>query len=457
MPSMTFAELATRTSGRLITGGDLPFDSVVIDSREARHGAVFFAIVGEKNDGHRFVPEALRVCAGAVVETIPREIEEGKGFVQVDDTVAGLQSMARSVREDYPFVLIAITGSTGKTTTKELIAAVVETEKQGWKSRGNFNNHIGFPLCLANTPDGTEVVVSEMGMSARGEIEFLAKLSYPDIAVYTNIHPVHLEFFESIEGIAAAKRELLENLSPEGAVVLNADDARVLQISLGFEGRRVTYGIDCEADYRVTDIRDRGLLGSEFVVDAEGDRFELAIALCGRHNVENALAAVAAARVVGISWNGIRAGLRTVIPASHRGESIEWNGATIYDDTYNSNPHALASALALLSTVECSGRRIAVLGDMLELGAEEVAFHRESGRAIPPEVDVVIGVGRLGRAIVDGAHEAGYRRAMLMSCQDADHALQILRGFIEPKDFVLLKASRGIGLDRVIAGLEKKA
>ncbi|HEV7920619.1 MAG TPA: UDP-N-acetylmuramoyl-tripeptide--D-alanyl-D-alanine ligase [Thermoanaerobaculia bacterium] len=468
MPTLTFAQLAAMTGGTLLQGGDLETRSVVIDSREVKPDSVFFAIRGERLDGHQFVPQALQTARGAVVSEVPADVPRDKGIIRVEDTTEALQNLARSIREQRDFQLIAITGSAGKTTTKEMIATLVGTERRTFKSWGNFNNLIGCPLCIDNTPDDAQVVVSEMGMNHKGEIARLAGLTHPDIGVYTNIGPVHIEFFGTIDKIAEAKRELLENVKPGGTIVINADNEYVMRISEQFAWRKVTYGIDHEAEFRATNVKERGLLGTTFELDAplsppggegvakagEGRtvrKFELA--LPGRHNLENLIAAIATARVAGISWEGIERGVGEVKPAYHRGVIVPWRGATIYDDTYNSNPYALGRALDLLRQAEAM-RRIAVIGDMLELGEQELDYHRESGKLIPREIDVVIGVGRRAQALLDGAREAGFPE--LHHFDDAESAGAFLRDFIRTGDLVLIKASRGIGLDRIVTMLEKE-
>ncbi|MBI2213416.1 MAG: UDP-N-acetylmuramoyl-tripeptide--D-alanyl-D-alanine ligase [Acidobacteria bacterium] len=456
MPALTYERLASMAGGAVVAGGDVVCDSVVIDNREARAGSAFFAIRGDKHDGHAFVATALEIASGAVVSSVPDKIPAGKGIVRVDDTTEALQRLASAVRRDFRFTLVGVTGSAGKTTTKEMIATLCASEKKTWKSWGNFNNHIGCPLCLANTPEGTDIVVSEMGMSARGEIEFLAKLTQPDVGVYTTIRPVHLEYFESIDGIAAAKRELLENLAPGGSVVLNADDSKVMEIGRAFAGPRATYALVAPADYRARDIRGRGLFGTSFRVEAEGSSHELELPMPGLHNLENLMAAIATARLLGISWSGIAGAVADVKPAYHRGIVIPWHGATLYDDTYNSNPWALARTLDLLSKAECSGRRIAVVGDMLELGPEEKTFHFEAGRTMPREVDIVAGVGRRAKFILDGARSAGFASGALVHFDDALGVAHWLRETIREGDLVMLKASRGIGLDRAVTALEEE-
>jgi UDP-N-acetylmuramoyl-tripeptide--D-alanyl-D-alanine ligase len=443
---LTFRQLAEMTGGALIQGADVATESVVIDSREIKPDSVFFAIKGERLDGHQFLSQALATARGAVVSQVPENVPADKGIVLVDDTTVALQNLARSIRERYPFTLVAITGSAGKTTTKEMIATLVGSERRTFKSWGNFNNLIGCPLCIDNTPDDAEVVVSEMGMNHKGEIAQLAGLTHPDVGVYTNIGPVHIEFFGTIEKIAEAKRELLENVKPGGTIVLNADNKYVMDISRGFEGRKVTYGIDHDADFRGINIRERGLLGTTFEVS--GHTFELS--LPGRHNLENLLAAIAAARSIGISWEGIARGVQALKPAYHRGIILDAGGATIYDDTYNSNPYALGSALTLMEQADVTGRRIAVIGDMLELGDKELDYHRDAGRAIPKSVDTVIGVGKRSRALLEGAAEAGFESGKLHHFDDAQSAGDFLKTFIRPGDLVLIKASRGIGLDRIV-------
>ncbi|MBV9496528.1 MAG: UDP-N-acetylmuramoyl-tripeptide--D-alanyl-D-alanine ligase [Acidobacteria bacterium] len=453
MPTLTFADIARMAGGELVQGGDIETQSVVIDSREVKPDSVFFAIQGERLDGHQFLDQALQTGRGAVVSRVPDDVPAGKGIVKVDDTTVALQNLARAIRNERDFLLIAITGSAGKTTTKEMIATLVGTERRTFKSWGNFNNLIGCPLCVDNVPDDAEVLVSEMGMNHKGEIALLAGLVHPDIGVYTNIGPVHIEFFGTVEKIAEAKQELLENTKPEGAIVINVDNEHVMRISQKYPGRKVTYGIDHEAEYRATNVRERGLLGTAFTLEAEGRKLDLELALPGRHNLENLVAAIATARVAGIAWESIERGVGEVKPAYHRGVIVPWRGATLYDDTYNSNPYALGRALDLLRQAEAA-RRIAVIGDMLELGEQELDYHRESGKLIPKEIDVIVGVGRRAQALLDGARDAGFTE--LHHFDDAESAGAFLMNFVRTGDLVLIKASRGIGLDRIVTMLEKE-
>ncbi len=292
-----------------------------------------------------------------------------------------------------------------------------------------------------------------MGWKHKGEIAQRTGLTRPDIGVYTNIAPVHIEFFGTIEKIAEAKQELLENVKSDGKIIINADNEHVMRISEKFAGEKITYGIDHPAAYRATAITERGLLGTRFTIRAENADRDFELALPGRHNLANLIAAIAAARAIGISWDGIAKGVQQVKPANHRGVVVPYGGATLYDDSYNSNPYALASALTLLRQAEVTGRRIAVIGDMLELGERELEYHTNSGREIPKEVDVVIGVGKRAKSLLDGAREAGFSNDRLHYFDDAPSAGDFLEGFIKDGDLVLIKASRGIGLDRIVTML----
>lgn len=462
MPTLTFSQLAEMIGGTVVQGGDVTSSTIVIDSREVKEDSAFFAIEGERLDGHAFLAQALGTARGAVVSDVPETAFPGKGLIRVDDTTKALQRLARSIRERYDFLLIGITGSAGKTTTKEMIATLVSTERRTWKSWGNFNNQIGAPLCLDNMPDDAEVVVSEMGMNHAGEIAEIAGTMRPHVGVYTNIAPVHIEFFGTIEKIAAAKRELLENLAPNGTVIINNDNEHVVSISAGFEGRIVSYGIDHDADYRARDIRERGLLGTRFTLEGEGGTRDFELLLPGRHNLDNLLAAIATARAIGISWEGIARGVGEVKPAYHRGVIIPLpQGATVYDDTYNSNPYALARTLELMTQADVRGRRIAVIGDMLELGEQELQFHREAGRGIPRSIDVVVAVARStdtarSQSLLDGAREAGFAAEALHHFPNAESAGEFLRNFVREGDLVLIKGSRGVGLDKAVTILEER-
>jgi UDP-N-acetylmuramoyl-tripeptide--D-alanyl-D-alanine ligase len=454
-------EIARAAGGRVVSGDPgTACAGAAIDSRAAGPGQIFFALRGERTDGHRFVADALARGAGAAVVQEEVEAPEGAVLILVDDTLRALQDVARLVRTRTPRHLVGITGSAGKTTTKELLAAVLESRFRVSKTAGNFNNLIGFPLCLINVPDDTEWMVAEMGMSTAGELSELSRMGRPDVAVFTVVRPVHLEFFASVAEIAEAKSELLAGLAPDGVAVANADDPEVTRIARRHRdqgGRVLWYGVLADGvDVRARDLRPApgGEIGSRFVLEAGGESGEVALPLHGLYNAENALAAAAAAHAIGLSVAEIAAALGAVRPASMRGVvhriSLEGGPFTLIDDSYNSNPAAVERALESAASLP-GARRVAVLGDMLELGPEGPRFHRESGeQAARRGFSPVVGVGELSRELVAGAEAAGAEALWL---PDAATAADWAAAELRAGDLVLVKGSRGVGLDKVVRRL----
>jgi UDP-N-acetylmuramoyl-tripeptide--D-alanyl-D-alanine ligase len=451
----TSAEIEAATGGTASAAFEV--SGVTFDSREAGPGDFFVAMPGTVSDGHAFVDQAF--AQGAVAALVSQAVDGP--HVLVADVAEALTALAIEARRRTAATVIGVTGSVGKTSTKEALAAALARSRKGpvHRSVKSYNNHTGVPLSLARMPRETRFAVLEMGMNHAGEIAEIAGSMRPNVGVYTNIAPVHIEFFGTIEKIAAAKRELLENLAPHGTVIVNTDNEHVVNISRDFDGPKVTYGIDHEADYRARDIRERGLLGTRFTLDAEGTTRELELLLPGRHNLDNLLAAIATARAIGISWDGIGRGVSEVKPAYHRGVIVPHeSGATIYDDTYNSNPYALARTLELMTQADVRGRRIAVIGDMLELGEQELQFHRDAGKGVPQSIDVVMAVAKPGagarsNALLDGAREAGFGDDALHHFDNAQAAGEFLKTFLRDGDLVLIKGSRGVGLDQAVAML----
>lgn len=453
MARLSVDEAARAVDGR-VTAGDPGawIDGAAIDSRAVRGGEVFFAFKGERTDGHRFVGDALaRGAAAAVIQEDVAEPPAG-ALIRVDDTFQALHDLARHARRRVPRKLVGITGSAGKTTTKEILAALLASRFPTAWTKGNLNNLYGFPLSLLNVPEGTEWMVAEMGMSTPGELRQLSLLGRPDVAVFTVVRPVHLEFFESVQAIAEAKSEILAGLAPDGFIVANADDPQVVRIARRHGARVVWYGIHAaEADVRARDLAPEWEgIGSRFVLEAGGVSQEVRLPLHGLYNVENCLAASAAAWALGLSLPEIAAAVREIRPASMRGVVHRVNGVTLVDDSYNSNPDALVKALE--SAAHLPGeRRVAVLGDMLELGPEGPRFHRECGeRAARLGFSPVVGVGALAQHLVDGAGAAGAEAVWL---PDAAAAAEWAAGEVRPGDVVLVKGSRGVGLDRVVRRL----
>jgi len=467
-------EVARAVNGRIASGDPAGSCSgAAIDSRAVQGGEVFFAFVGEQTDGHRFLPDAFARGAGAAIVQSGHErslIPETSAVIEVADTFQALHDLARHVRQRLPRKLAGITGSAGKTTTKELLAAILAARFRVSWTPGNLNNLYGFPLSLLNVPDGTEWMVAEMGMSTPGELRQLSLLGRPDAAVFTVVRPVHLEFFDSVQGIAEAKSEILAGLSSEGLIVANADDPEVARIarrhaeSADWHGRLVWYGIHSEAPD--VDVRARDLapepegIGSRFRLEArrEGDTESVAVRLPihGLYNVENCLAAAACAWASGLPLAEIAAAAATVRPASMRGVVHRLQGPkgafTLVDDSYNSNPDALGKALDAARSLQ-GARHAAVLGDMLELGPQGPRFHRESGeRAARLGFSPLVGVGELARELVAGAREAGAEAQWL---PDAAAAAEWAASEIREGDVLLVKGSRGIKLDAVVRRLVK--
>lgn len=452
---LTARDVANLTGGELVSGpADAVVEAVSIDSRSAKPGDLFVAIQGPNHDGHDFVSGALEVgCAGVVVSKAVDDT--GSAFqVCVGDTTRALQDLAQGVRERAELSVVAITGSMGKTTTKEAAAAAIGSRHRVLKTEGNLNNLYGLPLSLLKLED-EEVAVLELGMSEPGEIARLTEIARPDVGVLTNVAEVHLEFFPSIAQIAEAKGELLLGLAADAVAVVNADDPLVLEQARKFTGRHIRFGFAEDSDLRARELR-RSTEGIRFLA-AEGDHaVEVTTSLYGRHNVYNLLAGIAAARALDVPLEEAASSLTALAPTSHRGERISLPGSILLvDETYNSNPRALACALDALRE-ETAERRVAVVGDMLELGPKALELHLAAGRyAAAVGVDLLVGVGSLGRTIVEGAREAGMGEARTATCADAERAGAYLASHLREGDVVLIKGSRSVGLDETVELLKR--
>ena len=429
-----------------------------IDSRTIATGELFFAVKGERLDGHDYVQSAIeKGAAGAVVARGQlQRFSQKKGLLAVDDTLQSLQSLATAVRRLWGKKLIGVTGSVGKTTTKELIARVLSARFRVLKSEGNLNNHFGLPLQLLRLEPEHDIAVLEMGMSHAGEITALARIAHPEIGVVTNVAPVHLGFFRSIADIARAKYELIGSLPAGGTAVLNADDPYVSQFGRDFHGTVIMYGCEHAAAVRAQNIRSRGLEGESFDLLTEKGTLPAHLPLIGRHNVYNALAAVAVGLHEGVTATDAVSGLASVTPGDKRGAIIRRNGITVIDDCYNSNPKALDGMVDALAELRAE-RHIVVAGEMLELGDAGPELHRACGRHIPErKIDVLIGVRGLAEYMVEEARKAGITAQFVASPEEAGHwlARETRAG-----DAVLLKASRGVKLERALEvwGLTKAA
>jgi UDP-N-acetylmuramoyl-tripeptide--D-alanyl-D-alanine ligase len=429
-----------------------------IDSRTLNPGDLFIAIAGEHFDGHEYVKAVLEKGAVGAVIQAGKMTQAGKKLagdptrlLYVEDTLKALQSLGAAARRLWGKPLLAVTGSAGKTTTKEILAHILAMRFRVMKSSGNLNNHIGLPLQLLKLEAEHELAVVEMGMNHAGEIRDLGMLAHHDLAVVTTVAPVHLEFFGSLKDIARAKYEIIETLHPGGVAVLNADDEYVSQFGRNFKGKVVTFGIKRSADVTARNIELNGAEGSTFelVVGSVGE--PVTFPLVGEHNIYNALAAAAAAMERGIMPSQAAAALSSIQPPEKRGQVLTIHGATIINDCYNSNPRALEAMIDTLASMKVN-RHILVAGEMLELGPTAEALHRECGQhAAEKKIDFVIGVRGLARAIAEAACGSGTQAQFVETPEQAGEWL--VRN-LRPGDAVLLKASRGVKLEKALEMLQ---
>jgi UDP-N-acetylmuramoyl-tripeptide--D-alanyl-D-alanine ligase len=420
-----------------------------IDSRTVGPGQLFFAVKGERLDGHDFVESALE--RGAVTAVVRRDqlrrYPKQTRLLAVEDTLVALQTLAMAVRKVWGKPLIGVTGSMGKTTTKEAIAHVLSARFRVLKSEGNFNNHFGLPLMLLKLEPEHDVAVIEMGMSHAGEIRALAKIAQPETGVVTNVAPVHLEFFDSVAGIARAKYELVESLPAGGTAVLNADDEYVSQFGRDFKGKVVMYGTRATADVRAENVQNRGAEGSEFDVVIGSVREHATLPLVGEHNILNALAAVAVGLERGLKPSEAVGALADLAPADKRGEVLRLGNITVINDCYNCNPKALNAMVDALAAM-AARRRIVVAGAMLELGPAGEELHRQVGRHIAEKkIDVLLGVKGPAEAMVEAARQAGTRAEFVATPEEAG---EWLAREARDGDAVLMKASRGVKLEKAL-------
>ncbi|HJO04025.1 MAG TPA: UDP-N-acetylmuramoyl-tripeptide--D-alanyl-D-alanine ligase [Acidobacteriota bacterium] len=464
MIPMTVGQLADVLGCDLETGsasGEI--DRVVIDSRNVQSGDLFVAIVGPRDDGHRYLPQAL--ASGAVAVVISRRDvldhlanPHDAGFVRVEDTTMALQRLARHVRDVVAPTVIAITGSVGKTTTKALTHALLKTTESTHASPGNFNNQWGLPLSLLGLRSSHRWMVAELGMSAAGEIAELTRLARPSIAVITNVAPAHMENFDSLAGVAAAKQELADELPADGTLIVNADDAHTSAMGAARRQRgepTIFYGIQHEAEISARRVE---------VVDAAW-RFELRcgpadaalveLPLPGEHSISNFLAAAAVAHALDIDATTIAARARDLTLPAMRGQVHHTDrGVVVIDDSYNASPAAMLTALETLAETAGTGRKILAVGDMLELGSWAEDAHREVGlHAAQLTVDRILTVGPLARDIGHGARAGGMPEEAITAFSMSDEAAEAIGAIVRPGDTVLVKGSRGIRMERIVQTL----
>ena len=459
--TLTAGDVAAASGGRVVAGDSTtPIGRIAIDSRAVAAGDFFVAIRGERFDGHQFVAAAVSNGAtGALVDTAAglQGIGANAVIVQADDTTRALQAVARHVRRASGAKVVAITGSAGKTTTKEVCAELLSARYSVFRNKGNLNNHIGLPLSLLELRARPEVAVVELGMNHPGEISTLVAIAEPEVRVWTNVGDAHIGFFATADAIADAKAEILEGAADDTVLVANADDARILSRARNFRGRRCTFGLAEGADVRASAVEMRGLDGLRAHVRTPAGTFTLDTPLTGFGNLSNILAATAVAVHFEVPLDAIAERASQLRPAHHRGELLRLpGGITLIDDSYNSSPAALKRSLEIVGAANGSARKIAVLGEMLELGDHAERLHRECGRAAySADLDLLVAVGgAAAQALADEAQAAGLPSAQITVVADKTAAVNEILKRVRPGDLVLVKGSRGIGLDLVVDRLK---
>jgi UDP-N-acetylmuramoyl-tripeptide--D-alanyl-D-alanine ligase len=462
--SLSAAEIAAATGGRVTSGNPAHrVERWSIDTRSLQPGDLFVAIRGDRFDGHAFVAAALAAgAAGAVVTAAPVLPEAGKGgpaplLIEVADTTRALQDGAREMRRRAGAKVVAITGSAGKTTTKELAAAFLAAKYSVFRNKGNLNNHIGLPLSLLELRTRPEVAVVELGMNHAGEIRTLIGIAEPDVRVWTNVGDAHLGFFASADAIADAKGEILDQARPGDLLIANADDERIAARIRDFAGRTVTFGLSAAAQVRGSDVEHLGLDGMAATVTTPRGEMRMRTPLLGTGNLLNLLAAAAVAIELGVPLPAIADRAASMAPAPHRGELLRLpGGITLIDDSYNSSPAALKRSLETVHAATGSARKIAVLGEMLELGAHAERLHQECGRAAADAgLSLLIAVGGDGAQwLADSARRAGMAESAVLYVPTSNAASEIALRKVRPGDLILVKGSRGIRTDLVVDRLK---
>lgn len=433
----------------------ITINGVSIDNRDEIEGKLFIPIKGERFNGHEFVKGAMEKGAVASLwnksePNFPKDVP----LIFVDDTLLALQQLAESYRDDLSIKIVGVTGSNGKTSTKDMVYSVLSTKYSVQKTEGNFNNHLGLPLTILQTSEQTEVLVLEMGMSSRGEIELLSKLAKPDVAIITNIGEAHLQDLGSRVEIAEAKLEITAGLKKGGTLVYIGDEPLLKERIHRYPSLNlVSFGQDESNDYYPVFIKQEQN-GTTFTTNK--DSTPIFIPILGRHNVYNALASIAVGQLLKVSWEEIIKGLGQLKMTKMRAEmSLGKNGSMIINDAYNASPTSTKAAIHLLQELEGYSRKILVLGDMLELGDKEEEFHKETGASIDPsKVDFVYTYGERGKWIAEGAKQ-NFVAEKVRSYLDKTELINDLASRLKPKDVVLIKASRGMKLEEVVVGLKE--
>lgn len=458
-------EILAATGGRLLREGTATsFGDVVTDSTQVKNASVFVALKGERHDGHRFIPDALRRGAACVIvhRPLPALRWGSAAVIKVPDTLRALGDLAHHRRERFAPRVLAITGSNGKTTTKEMVWAILEEASLAGeklhgkilKTEGNFNNLVGLPLTLLRLRPRDKIAVVELGTNHPGEIQRLAEIADPDFGIVTSVAAAHLEGLSSLAGVAREKGALYRNVRSTGAIAVNLDDARVHNLAASFKGKKITYGR--RGFVRALSWRMRGTRGIDLTLQAGRERCHVLLNYLGQHNISNALGAAALTLGAGVKLAAVRRGLAKAKPFSMRMQIESWRDIGIINDAYNANPASMKAALRTLAEIKPRGRRIAVLGDMFELGRHRAREHRSLGEAAADAaIDRLYLLGAQSAAVRRGALSAGLRPEQIIIGKDHADLAGLLRGYLKRGDWLLFKGSRGMKMEQVLQALRR--
>ncbi|NWF92677.1 MAG: UDP-N-acetylmuramoyl-tripeptide--D-alanyl-D-alanine ligase [Syntrophaceae bacterium] len=460
-------EVLRATGGKLLQGEeDGLLQGVSTDSRRVAPGELFIALKGARFDGHHFALEALERKAGGILIEEERAGDfrwngyRSKAVIVVKDTLKALGDLARDRRRKYRTPVVALTGSNGKTTTKEMISACLETTLPVLKTEANLNNLIGLPLTLLKLTEKERAVVLEMGMNVPGEVRRLTEIAEPDVGLITNIEKVHLEGMGSLETIKAEKGELFRRMRGDGTILVNQNDPHVIDLGRGFSGRKITFGVEESADVMAQKIEVKGMKGTSFELIFKGRKVGVTLSLLGRHFVPNALAAIAVSDLFGIELEKVKEVLEHFRPFPMRMEVVRLEGGrSLINDAYNANPRSMEVALETLAEVRGGGRAIAVLGDMLELGDFAEEAHRRLGEKVRElSIDLLLTLGEHAALVVESAIRHGFEAERARVVESHSEAVRILKGMAREGDWILVKGSRGMAMEKVVEGLiERRA
>lgn len=457
MISFDCVELAEAVAGKLLWGEpDVTFFGVTTDSRKVTKASLFIPLIGEKFDGHDYIEQCFKAGASVCLTSKPIPEVAGCSAVLVDDTAKALRDLAAWHRKKFVIPVVGITGSVGKTSTKDMVSCVLSQKYSVLKTQGNFNNEIGLPLTVLNIDSSHETAVIEMGMSGFGEISRLTAIARPDIAIITNIGVSHIEKLGSQEGILKAKLEILEGLHKDGLVVLNGDDPLLKPLKGKLPFRTVLYGMHRGSDYTASKYQTMGEQGTSFEITVNETLYNVEIPVPGIHNVYNALAAIAAGIEMKIPMEIIINGIKQFSPGNMRQSIINHNGIKIINDAYNASPQSMQAAINVLEEISSGSRSIAVLGDMFEMGDMSKDLHYSVGEFIKnKKINYVITVGQDSGMISQAVADSGNGEIKLRHFESNKEALKYILGIVMPGDYILIKGSRGMKMEEIADGIMK--